>query len=134
MVLDLLKEIHGLKLNKPQGAFYIFPDVRQFFGMKTETGNIINNANDLAMHVLESAHVAIVAGNAFGADDCIRISYAASDEELIEACKRLKKCLNHEERIILNQPLNPCRAYIETAYLQKYHLQKELTPLLLADR
>lgn len=92
MIIDLLKQIPGMKVNLPQGAFYIFPDVSDFFG-KSHNGNVIKNSDDLAMYLLQSAHVATVAGSAFGAPKCIRISYAASDEEIKEAVKRIATAL-----------------------------------------
>lgn len=89
MVLRELSKIEGLKLSIPQGAFYIFPDCSAFFGKKY--GDItINNADDLAEALLMGAHVATVSGNAFGAPNCLRISYAASEEKLMDACSRLQ--------------------------------------------
>ncbi|MEE2954447.1 MAG: pyridoxal phosphate-dependent aminotransferase [Bacteroidota bacterium] len=93
LVLKKLDEIPGLKSNIPQGAFYIFPDISYYFG-KSHNGEVIKNANDLCMYLLNNAHVALVSGSAFGQDECIRISYAASEEKLIEACKRIKKQLS----------------------------------------
>lgn len=93
MVLELLGEINGFKLNVPDGAFYIFPDVSSFFG-KTIQGRTINNASDFSMFLLEEANVATVTGDAFGAPNCIRMSYAASEEQLREAIKRIKKVLS----------------------------------------
>lgn len=93
MVLELLGEIDGLKLNVPDGAFYIFPDVSSFFG-KTLQGRNIDNASDFSMFLLEEANVATVTGDAFGAPNCIRMSYAASEEQLREAIKRIKKVLS----------------------------------------
>lgn len=93
LILNLLSEIPGFKLNKPQGAFYIFPDVSFYFG-KSLKGKSIENANDFAMFLLEEAHVATVTGEAFGNDDCIRISYAASEEEIKAAVQRIKKALS----------------------------------------
>ena len=77
MVLDLLGEIDGFKLNKPEGAFYVFPDISYFFG-KTFKGKTVNNASDFSMLLLEYANVATVTGEAFGAPNCVRLSYAAS--------------------------------------------------------
>lgn len=94
MVLDLLSQIDGFKLNVPNGAFYIFPDVSAFFG-KTFNGTTINNANDFSLYLLEEANVATVTGEAFGAPNCIRLSYAASVEQLKEAIARIKKALNN---------------------------------------
>jgi aspartate aminotransferase len=93
MVLGLLKEIDGFKLNIPKGAFYVFPDVSSFFG-KTIAGIKIENASDFSMLLLEKANVATVTGDAFGAPKNIRISYAASEENLREAIKRIKNVLN----------------------------------------
>ncbi|MHC5361220.1 pyridoxal phosphate-dependent aminotransferase [Myroides sp. LJL110] len=92
LVVSLLKEIPGMKTNVPQGAFYVFPDVSAFFG-KTFEGYKINNADDLAMYLLDKAHVACVTGAAFGNPDCIRFSYATSEDQLIEAFKRIKQAL-----------------------------------------
>ncbi len=93
LIINLLTEIPGFKLNEPQGAFYIFPDVSFYFG-KSLKGKSIENANDFAMFLLEEAHVATVTGEAFGNDDCIRISYAASNEEIKAAVQRIKKALS----------------------------------------
>ena len=92
MVIDLLKEIPGIKCNIPQGAFYVFPEISFYFG-KSNGKRKINNANDFCMYLLNFAHVACVAGDAFGNPECIRISYAASDEKLTEAIRRIKKHL-----------------------------------------
>lgn len=92
LILNLLSEIEGFKLNVPEGAFYVFPDISSFFG-KTLNGVTINDASDFAMYLLEYANVATVTGQAFGNPDCIRISYAASDEEIIEATKRIKNAV-----------------------------------------
>ena len=92
MVLKLMKEIDGIKLNIPKGAFYVFPDISSFFG-KTIKGHKINNASDFSMLLLEEANVATVTGDAFGAPTCLRISYAASEENLREAIKRIKTLL-----------------------------------------
>jgi aspartate aminotransferase len=91
-MLELLNEIPGFKVNKPHGAFYIFPDVTEFFG-KSNGKMIINNADDFCEYLLHEAHVAVVTGSAFGADNCFRISYAASDEILKEAVKRIKEAV-----------------------------------------
>ncbi len=93
IVLGLLKEIDGLKLNIPDGAFYVFPDVSNFFG-KTIKGKQIQNASDFSMLLLEEANVATVTGDAFGTPNCIRISYAASEEQLREAIRRIKEVLS----------------------------------------
>ena len=92
MLLERLNEIPGIKCNIPQGAFYIFPDVSYYFGKK-DGEEIIKNADDLCMYLLNKAHVALVSGAAFGNPECIRISYAASDDKLIEAAKRMKEKL-----------------------------------------
>ena len=89
LVLQLLGEIDGFKLNVPEGAFYVFPDISSFFG-KTLNGVKINNASDFSIYLLEHANVATVTGEAFGSDNCIRISYAASEKELREAMARIK--------------------------------------------
>ncbi len=93
MILKLLKEVDGFKLNVPKGAFYIFPDISSFFG-KTIKGTKINNASDFAIFILEHANVATVTGDAFGAPDCIRISYAASEENIRTAISRIKEALS----------------------------------------
>jgi len=92
LVLELLGEIEGFNLNIPEGAFYVFPDISSFFG-KTLNGTTINNASDFALYLLEKANVATVTGEAFGNPNCIRISYAASEEELREAILRIKAAL-----------------------------------------
>ena len=92
LILGLLSEIPGFKTNQPQGAFYVFPDISYFFGKELQ-GVKINNASDLSMYLLEKANVATVTGDAFGSPNCIRISYAASKENIIEALKRIKKAL-----------------------------------------
>ncbi len=93
LILNLLNEITGFKLNEPKGAFYVFPDVSYYFG-KTIKGKTIENANDFALFLLEEAHVATVTGEAFGNPNCIRISYAASQEEIKTAIERIKNALN----------------------------------------
>ena len=93
LVLDLLGNIEGIKTNVPQGAFYVFPDVSFYFG-KTIDGQQVENASDFAMLLLEKANVATVTGDAFGAPNCIRISYAASQEELKEAIRRIAELLS----------------------------------------
>jgi aspartate aminotransferase len=92
LVLNLMSEIPGLKLNEPKGAFYVFPDVTAYFG-KTDGSTIINNATDLTMFLLDKGLVALVTGEAFGDPNCVRFSYAAADEVLIEAIKRIKNTL-----------------------------------------
>ncbi len=93
LILDLLADIKGFKLNKPEGAFYVFPDISYFFG-KTIKGIKIETASDLSMLFLEKANVATVTGEAFGQPNCIRISYATSQELITEAVRRLKELLN----------------------------------------
>ena len=92
LIIDLLNEIEGIKLNVPKGAFYVFPDVSSFFG-KTIKGKKINNASEFAIFLLEEAHVATVTGEAFGSPNNIRISYAASKEEIKKAISRIKKAI-----------------------------------------
>ncbi|MFT5860500.1 MAG: aspartate aminotransferase [Flavobacteriaceae bacterium] len=92
LVLRELDKIDGVISNVPEGAFYVFPDVSAFFG-KSYNGRTVSDANDIAMYLLEEALVAIVTGAAFGDPSCIRISYAASEETLIEAMKRIKDAL-----------------------------------------
>ncbi|MAZ58362.1 MAG: aspartate aminotransferase [Flavobacteriales bacterium] len=89
LVIKLLSEIKNLKINKPEGAFYIFPDVSQYIG-KSYENKIIKNSDDLAMFLLEDGGVSTVSGSAFGAENYIRISYAASEKELKQACKLIK--------------------------------------------
>ena len=92
MVIDLLSAVPGMKVNKPMGAFYIFPDVAAYFG-KSNGKQTINNSDDLAMYLLTEAHVATVTGAAFGAPDCIRISYAASEQNIRTAVERMASAL-----------------------------------------
>ena len=92
---DLLSQILGVKFNQPDGAFYFFPDVSTFFGKSTETSEVINNSDDLALYLLEKAHVATVSGAAFGAPNCLRLSYATSENQISEALKRIKLALSH---------------------------------------
>ena len=92
LMLEMLYEIPGIKTNKPDGAFYIFADVSHYFG-KSNGEKIILNSNDFCMYLLNDAHVALVEGGAFGSPNCVRISYAAKEENLIEAVKRIKKSL-----------------------------------------
>ena len=88
-IIELVENIEGFNVNVPKGAFYIFPDISSFFGKKLN-GTLIENASDLAMYLLEEAHVATVTGDAFGCPNNIRISYAASLEEIEEAIRRIK--------------------------------------------
>ena len=92
LILNLLNDIKGFECNVPDGAFYVFPDISYFFG-KEISGIKINNASDMSMFLLENALVATVTGDAFGNPNCIRISYAASKEKIIEAVSRIKKLL-----------------------------------------
>jgi aspartate aminotransferase len=92
LVLDALNTIEGVKANVPEGAFYVFPDVSYFYG-KSFNGVVINNGSDLCMYLLNEALVALVTGEAFGDSNCIRISYAASEETLTDAMARIKTAL-----------------------------------------
>lgn len=92
IIIELLREIDGFKVNVPEGAFYVFPDVSAFFG-KTINGVKIENASDFSLFLLEKANVATVTGEAFGTPNCIRLSYAASESQIREAIKRIKKAL-----------------------------------------
>jgi aspartate aminotransferase len=92
LVVGLIKEIPGLKINVPEGAFYVFPNVSSYFG-KTLNGTKIENATDFSMYLLSQANVATVTGDAFGNPDCIRFSYATSEELLTEAMRRIKEAL-----------------------------------------
>nr|WP_299073266.1 pyridoxal phosphate-dependent aminotransferase [uncultured Allomuricauda sp.] len=92
LILGLLNDIDGFKCNEPEGAFYVYPDVTTFFG-KTLNGKTINNASDFAMYLLEEANVATVTGDAFGNGNSIRISYAASEEEIREAISRIAEAV-----------------------------------------
>lgn len=93
LMLQILADVPGIKCNLPQGAFYIFPDVSYYFGKKAD-GELIKNSDDFCMFLLNSAHVALVSGAAFGTPNCVRISYAASDDNLVEAGKRIKLALS----------------------------------------
>ena len=93
LVIGLLKEIPGLITNTPEGAFYVFPDVSAYFGKSTVEGDVINNATDLSLYLLNKAHVSTVTGVAFGAPTNLRLSFATSDENIIEAIERIKNCL-----------------------------------------
>ena len=94
LVVELARQIPGLKVNEPQGAFYIFPDAGYYLG-KSHEGKVIENSGDLAMYLLEVGHVACVGGGAFGAPTCIRMSYATSDENLVKAFTRIKDALSN---------------------------------------
>lgn len=92
LIVRLAKDIPGMKVLEPQGAFYLFPDVSAFFGKKYN-GQTIENANDVVNFLLQEAHVACVSGSAFGEDNCIRFSYATSEDKIIEAMRRMKEML-----------------------------------------
>lgn len=92
MVLSLLREIPGLKVNEPEGAFYVFPDIQNFMG-KSAGDTVINNSEDFCIYMLNEAHVALVPGGAFGAEGYFRMSYAASEAQLREAIARIKKAI-----------------------------------------
>lgn len=92
LIVKLAKDIPGLEVNVPQGAFYLFPKCSSFYG-KSTGDRTINNSTDLAMYLLEEAHVATVGGDAFGDPDCFRMSYATSDENIVEAIRRIKEAL-----------------------------------------
>jgi aspartate aminotransferase len=92
LICKLLGEVPGLKVRVPQGAFYVMPEISNFIG-SNHNGQVINNADDLALYLLAEARVAVVSGSAFGSDNCIRISYATSDERIIEAVKRIREAL-----------------------------------------
>lgn len=93
LIVKLAREIPGLEVNEPQGAFYLFPKCSSFFGKK-DGDRVINTATDLAMYLLEVGHVATVGGDDFGSPECFRMSYATSDENIIEAMKRIKEALS----------------------------------------
>ena len=92
LIVKLASEIPGLEVNKPEGAFYLFPKCSSFYGKRCGE-RMINNSNDLAMYLLEEGHVATVGGDAFGDSDCFRMSYATSDENICEAMRRIKEAL-----------------------------------------
>lgn len=92
LIVEQAKDIPGLEVNNPQGAFYLFPKCSSFFG-KEYNGQKINTSTDLALFILEQAHVATVAGDAFGSPECFRMSYATSDENICEAMRRIKDAL-----------------------------------------
>ena len=92
-IKKLAKDIHGLEVNVPEGAFYLFPKCSSFFGKKC-SDTVINTSSDFAMYLLEQAHVATVGGDAFGDPECFRMSYATSDENIVEAMRRIKEALS----------------------------------------
>jgi aspartate aminotransferase len=92
LICRLLKEIPGLRVTVPQGAFYVMPDMTAFFG-KSYNGITVRDSDEMALYLLNEARVALVAGSAFGAPECVRISYATSDEKITEAVARIKEAL-----------------------------------------
>ena len=92
LIVRLAKEVPGFEVNVPEGAFYLFPKCDPYFGKK-DGDRVINNAEELAMYLLEVGHVACVGGTSFGAPECIRMSYATSDENIAEAIRRIKETL-----------------------------------------
>ncbi|MFM8739698.1 MAG: aminotransferase class I/II-fold pyridoxal phosphate-dependent enzyme, partial [Cytophagales bacterium] len=92
IVYKLLKEMPGVKANYPQGAFYFFPDVSSYYGKK-DGDKVIKNGDDFCYYMLEKGHVSLVPGGAFGDEACVRLSYAASEKDLVEAMKRMKEAL-----------------------------------------
>lgn len=92
LIVSLAKEVPSFEVNVPEGAFYLFPKCSSFFG-KSANGHTINTSDDLAMYLLEVGHVACVGGTSFGAPECIRMSYATSDENIVEAIRRIKEAL-----------------------------------------
>jgi aspartate aminotransferase len=92
LICNLLQQVKGLRIRIPQGAFYVMPDISYYLG-RSDGSTVINNSDDLALFLLDKAQVAVVGGDAFGAPECIRISYATSDELLVEAVKRLDNAL-----------------------------------------
>lgn len=93
LIVKLAKDIPGLEVNVPEGAFYLFPKCSSFYG-KTDGETVINSSSDLAMYLLEKGHVATVGGDAFGDPECFRMSYATSDENIVEAMRRIKETLS----------------------------------------
>ena len=93
LIVKLAKEIPGLEVNVPEGAFYLFPKCSSFFGKKSSEGYQVNNSTDFAMYLLEKGHVATVGGDAFGDPKCFRMSYATSDDNIKEAMRRIKEVL-----------------------------------------
>ena len=95
LIVKLAKDIPGLEVNVPEGAFYLFPKCSSFYGKKTPDGVVIANSTDLAMYLLEKGHVATVGGDAFGDPECFRMSYATSDDNIVEAMHRIKEALGN---------------------------------------
>ena len=96
LIVCLAKDIPGLEVNVPQGAFYLFPDCSAFFG-RSDGKRVIRNSTDLALYLLEEGHVATVGGDAFGAPGCFRMSYATDDASIKEALRRIKDVLSRLE-------------------------------------
>lgn len=94
LIVKLAKEIEGFEVNVPQGAFYLFPKCSSFFG-KSDGTTTIKNSTDFALYLLDKAHVATVGGDAFGSPECFRMSYATSDENIVEALRRIKEAVSH---------------------------------------
>ena len=92
LIVRLAREIPGLEVNEPHGAFYLFPQCSSYFG-KRFGDKVIENSTDFALYLLEHAHVATVGGDAFGSPRCFRMSYATSDENIVEAMRRIKEAL-----------------------------------------
>jgi len=95
LIISKLREIEGLIVNEPEGAFYVFPNAAHFIGKKTTEGVTIESIDQLCLHMLNCGHVSTVTGSAFGAPNCFRISYAASEETITEACNRINNCLTN---------------------------------------
>jgi aspartate aminotransferase len=93
LCFDHLSQIEGLELSLPEGAFYLFPDISSFFG-KSFNGKTMINSQDICMHILNEEYLVTVAGSAFGNDNCIRLSYATSEDNLLKAMDRMKSALN----------------------------------------
>lgn len=93
LIMEELKKVNGLKFNKPEGAFYVFPDCSSYFG-KSVDGKTIEDSEDFCIYLLEEAHIATVPGKAFGEPNCFRISFATSDDKIVEAISRMKKALD----------------------------------------
>jgi aspartate aminotransferase len=89
LMVRLFSAIPDLKVNTPDGAFYLFPDVSTYFGKKTPAGDVIHDSTDLCNYILTTFFVSVVSGEAFGNDNCIRLSFAAADDKLVEAAKRI---------------------------------------------
>ncbi|MBN1118604.1 MAG: pyridoxal phosphate-dependent aminotransferase [Bacteroidales bacterium] len=92
LIIDLIREIPNVEVQVPEGAFYVFPRMTHFYG-KSFNGKVINNSDDLCLYLLEEGHIGTVSGDAFGEPDCIRISFATSDDNIVEAMKRMKNAL-----------------------------------------